>query len=903
MAVQSLFPGLVLKLRTLLRGEQIDQELDEEIRYHVERKTELLIAQGMPPADARYAALRAFGGVELRKEVCRDARGPWATVWIERLVQDLRHGVRMLFKAPGFALIAILSIAIGVGANAAMFSVADGLILRPLSVPDPRGLVVVGTTTPTGEIRYGGLSYPDYVDLRDQVRSFDGLAVTQLVIASLTRSRDEIAEGTMGWAVSTNFFDVLRVRPVLGRGFLPSEERATGDDAAVVVLAHDTWTQRFGGDPRVVGSQIRISGVPFTIVGVTPEGFTGINHFLPANYYVPVSMLPAIDAAMPGDLLDRRGGGALDAIGRLKSGASVERASEEAALLARGLQRQYPATNARMDMMVKTEMDARAEEFWGPMAMGMMLIGLAVAVLLVACANVAGLLTSRAPARGREIAVRIAIGGSRLRLIRQLITESVLIALAGGAAGLALGYAGVQSFRAFQPASDVGVRFTFTLDQRALTFGLVMAVVSALLSSAIPAWRATRIRDLSSTLRNTTTPAVRASRLWGRNGLVAAQIALTLVLLTVALSFYRAFEAEFGLGPGFRTDHMLLTTLNPTLARRDADQSERFYQRLRERAAAIPQVTSAALTSWVPLSQDGASPDGIVPEGFELPRGVDRVNVTAARIDENYFDALGIRVLDGRGVSVTDTADAPRVAVVSRGMAERYWPGQHAIGKRFRMVSSNPEWVTIVGIAADVKWRLFTPQSQPFLYLPWRQYPAGRATLVVVTRGDPRAAAEPVRAAILETDRDVPILSMRTMEAFYDANAKNMNRVIVRTIGVMGAMGLALALVGLYGLTAFVVSRRTREIGIRMAIGGKPQSMLAMVLRQGSWPSIAGVAIGIAASAAVGALIQSVFANTGVDVVTFALVVPAVVAVALLAAYVPARRAAHIDPLVALRQE
>jgi putative ABC transport system permease protein len=857
----------------------------------------------MAPADARYAALRAFGGVELRKEVCRDARGPWASVWIERLVQDVRHGVRMLAKAPGFALIAILSIAIGVGANAAMFSVADGLILRPLSVPDPGGLVVVGTTTPTGDIRWGGLSYPDYLDLRDQVRSFDGLAVTQVVFGSLTRHRNEIAQATTGLAVSANFFDVLRVRPALGRGFLPSEEHATGDDGAVVILAHETWTQRFGGAPRIIGSQIRISGTPFTVVGVTPEGFTGINHFLPANYYVPLAMLPAIDAAIPDDLLDRRGGGNLDAIGRLKAEASVERASEEAALLARGLQQQYPGTNERLDMFVRRESDARADEFAAVMALGGMLIGLAVAVLLVACANVAGLLTSRVPVRGREIAVRIAVGGSRLRLMRQLITESVLIALVGGAAGLALGYAVVQSFEAFQPASDVGVSFTFALDQRALTFGLAMAVASALLSSAVPAWRATRIRDLSGTLRNTTTPAVRASRLWGHNGLVATQIALTLVLLTVALSFYRAFEAEFGAGPGFKTDHILLTTLNPALAGRDAAQSERFYERLRDRAAAIPQVASAALTSWVPLSQDGSSQIGIVPEGFELPRGVDRLDVSAAHIDEHYFDAIGIRALEGRGVAAADTADAPRVAVVSRGMAERYWPNETALGKRFRIVGPDPGWVQVVGVAGDIKWRLFTPRSLPFFYLPRRQYPAGRATLVVVTEGDPSGAVEPVRAAIVETDRDVPILSMRTMAAFYDANAKNLNRVIVRTIGAMGLTGLALALVGLYGLTAFVVNRRTREIGIRMAIGGKPQSMLAMVLRQGTWPSIAGVAIGVAASAVVGGLIQSVFANTGVDLVTFALVVPAVVAVALLAAYVPARRAAHIDPLVALRQE
>ena len=496
MAMHARFPRLVLKLRTLFRRAEVDQELDEELRYHVERKTELLIAQGMTHSEARYAALRAFGGIEFRKDVCRDARGPSVSIWIERLVQDVRHGARMLSKNPGFTAIAVLSIAIGVGANAAMFSVADGLILRPLAVPDAGGVVVVGTTRPTGQVRYGGISYPDYVDLRDRVRSFSGLAATRIVLASLTRSRGEIAVGTLGMAVSANFFDVLRVRPALGRTFLPGEERASSADTAVVVLSHETWTQRFAADAGIVGSQLRISGIPFTIVGVAPEGFTGTSQFLPAAFYVPLAMLPAIDPQAT-DVLERRANGSLDAVGRLISGASVDRASQEAALLGRALQQQYPDTNEGLGLLVREEMDARIEEAWQVMVLGAMLVSLAVAVLLVACANVASLLTSRAPARAREIAVRVAIGGSRLRLMRQLITESVLIAAAGAVAGLALGYAGIQSFRTFQPASNVGVRFIFALDSRALTVGLGMAALSALLSRAIPAWRSTRIRDLS----------------------------------------------------------------------------------------------------------------------------------------------------------------------------------------------------------------------------------------------------------------------------------------------------------------------------------------------------------------------------------------------------------------------
>jgi hypothetical protein len=294
---------------------------------------------------------------------------------------------------------------------------------------------------------------------------------------------------------------------------------------------------------------------------------------------------------------------------------------------------------------------------------------------------------------------------------------------------------------------------------------------------------------------------------------------------------------------------------------------------------------------------------GIVPEGLELPRGADRVDVAAAWVDEHYFETLGIRLLDGRGIAAADTSGRPRVAVISQGMASRYWPGESPIGKRLRVVEGDPGWVEVVGVAADIKFRLFTPLQTPFLYLPRRQYPQGRATVVVRTQGDALAAAGPLRAAILDTDRDVPMLGMHTMSAFYDANARQINRVVVRTIAAMGAMGLALALAGLYGLTAFAVSRRTREIGIRIAVGGQPASMLRMVLRQGAWPAMTGLAAGIAASVAVGRLISAVFANAGADVTTVGLIVPVVAAVAFLAAYVPARRAALIDPLAALRQD
>jgi predicted permease len=820
---------------------------------------------------------------------------------LETIWQDLRHGARMLTKNPGFSLIAIMSIALGVGANAAMFSIADGMILRPLPVPAASELIWVRATTPAGEGRTAGVSYPDYRDIQSRARTFSDLAATRFVTASLARQLDEPVQSSFGLAVSANLFDVLGVRPAMGRTFLADEDRVVGRNA-VVILSHESWTNRFGADPAIVGREIRLTGEPFTVIGVTSKEFTGLNILQPVDFYVPMAMFPTLLATAPPDVLERRDDRALRVLGRLKAGTSMAQASQELDLIAGALQQEYPATNVRFGLLARPEMEMRFSEYAPLAGLSVILLGLALAVLLVACANVAGLLTSRAPVRAREIAVRLAIGGSRSRLMRQLITESVLIAVAGGLSGMAVAYGIVASFSQFQIANDSGVRLTYELDQRALLVALAFAAIAALLSSAMPAWRSTRIGDLSSTLRNTTTPGGRAARLWGRHGLVASQIALTLVLLTVALSFYRAFEAEYGRGPGFRTDHIVLTNLDPVLARYNQRQTDLFYERVKERAAAIPRVVSVALTSFVPLNQEGGVSEAIVPEGFTLPPGTDSLPVPFARIDESYFDTIGIRIESGRGVLPTDTADAPRVAIVNRGMANRYWPGDNPLGKRIRF-KANGEWAEVVGVAADAKFRLFTSNSAPFLYLPHQQSPFTRATLVVRTEAESEAIASQLRAAIVETDRAVPILSMRTMEAFYYANAKNLNTVVVRTIAGMGVMGLLLALIGLYGLTAYAVSRRTREIGIRIAVGAVPTSVLQMILRQGTLPSVGGIAGGVIASIAVGGAIQGIFPGTATDFLTFLLIVPIVVAVVILAAYIPARRAAHIDPLKALRQD
>jgi len=815
--------------------------------------------------------------------------------------QDLRHGARMLAKNPGFSLIAILSIAIGVGANAAMFSVADGLVLRPLPVPDANALVMVSTTTPTGQVQNSAISYPDFLDLRNRARRFEGLAASRTVVASFVRSRDEVAQSKVGLAVSANFFDLLHITPALGRGFVPGEDRVNAG-AAVIVLTHETWADQFGGDPKIIGREMRLRGLPFTVIGVAPEGFAGLDIYVPPAFYIPVSMAAAFDAATP-DLFDRRDMRMFRAFGRVRQGASFAQARDETAAIARALEQEHPDTNQRYGLLLRTETDARRAEYAPLAALSAILVGLAVAVVLAACANVAGLLSSRAPVRAREIAVRLAIGGSRGRLVRQLITESVLIALVGGVIGVVVADLGIRSFQQFQIASDVGVKLTYVLDRRALLVALAVTAASALLSSVIPAWRSTRLRDLSSTLRNSTSPADRLARLWGRHGLVASQIALTLVLLTVALAFYRAFETEYGRGPGFRTDHLLLTNLDPGMARYTQVQSDAFYRDLVERVESIPRVSTVAMTTSVPLNQDYQDSASLVPEGFVLPAGIANLTVPAARVDEHYFNAIGIAIVGGRSFAATDTIDAPRVAIVNRGMAQRYWPGQDPIGKRVRLTKPDEGWAQIVGVAADIKFRLFTPASTPFLYLPRLQHPSTRSTLIARTEGESAEVATQVRSAVVALGRDVPILSMRTIEAFYHSNARNLNTVIVRTIAGMGIMGLGLTLIGLYGLTAYAVSRRTREIGIRMALGALPRSVLQMILRQGLLPSVVGVAVGVAASAAVGGLTQRAFPGTAADSITYLAIVPVVVAVVLFAAYIPARRAARIDPLAALRSE
>jgi predicted permease len=819
---------------------------------------------------------------------------------VETMVQDVRHGLRILVKNASFSLVAIASIAVGVATCAAMFSVADGMVLRPLPVPRPGEVVTINGTAPDDRGRGTGLSYLAFQELETSARSFTGVAAHRVLTTSFALRREDQAESRLGFAVSGNLFDVLEVQPELGRFFRRDEDQAAGRDA-VVVISHDTWMQSFHGDPAAVGREVRLNGVPFTVVGVAPASFTGLELVLPGAFYVPLHMLPALSPPTDANLLDLRSVRMLNVKGRLRPGVSLEQARAEVRQLGQAWQQTHPDDERNRGLVLRTHFEARQAERGYAVTVVSMMLTMALVVLMVACANVAGLLTSRAPARAREIAVRMAIGAGRLRLVRQLLTESLLIAAAGGLAGIALAHATIRLFQQRTIISDIGVRIDFHTDRRVIAVAIAVSAVSAIATGLIPAFRSARVGDLSGSLRNGSESGSRG-RLWGRHTLVVSQVALALALVTVGVFLYQTFEAELRKGPGFRTEQLLLVDLDATYARYDAPRAAQFYERLKDQVRALPGVASVALSSFIQHNQDFRGGVALVPGGYQLPSGVDRVQVLASRIDEGYFDSMRTRLVAGRAFLASDTADAPGVAIVNQTMAKKYWPGQEAIGKRVRLADGT--WRQIVGVAADTKYNSMTEAPMDFLYLAARQDPAIRTTLLVGVTNASASVAAPVRAAVQSLDRDVAITGVWTMEEFYEGNAGGLSRYLTAIVGGMGLVGLGLAMVGLYGLVAYSVSRRTREIGIRMAVGAQPASVLRMVMRYGAVLVAIGAALGLSLTVAISGLLRGAFPSTaGVNLGIYAVVVPLLLAVTLMAALLPAMRAARIDPLLALRQE
>jgi predicted permease len=823
-------------------------------------------------------------------------------VFLERLWQDLYHGSRMLAKNPAFTVVAVISLAIGIGANCAMYSYADALLLRPLSVARPGDVISVGTKVSLAGFSSLVNSYPDFQDLRDRTRSFDNLTAFTSLTVGLTDKPDAVAQMKFGMLVTSNLFAAMGVEPELGRSFRADEDQVPGRDA-VIVLDHSLWEQQFSADRSILGRKVRLNGIEFTVIGVAPDRFTGMSELIRPAFYAPLMMYPRLSA--DAKALESRSARNLSVKGRLKPGVSMAQAQAELTTLAWNLQRTYPDTNKNQDMVVRTELQTRIDQDPIDAVLSAMLLMLSAAVLLVACINVASLLTSRAPARAKEMALRLAIGAGRTRLVRQLITESLLVALAGGVLGVGVGYLGVMAFRQIQIPTDLPITLSFQLNPRVLLFSLMVAVFSVLLFGLIPALQTTRV-DLASAMKTGDTAASGRRRLWGRGFLVGCQVAVSLVLLTISVFMYHGFRHEMASNQGFRKDHLLMMSFDPSLVHYSDAQTQQFYKQLVERTRSAPGVRAVALASSVPMSPE-ADAAAVVPEGYQFPTGKDKATVFANRVDENFFETMGVSLVRGRGFRETDSSDTPRVAVVNEQFAQHYWPGQDALGKRLRVQDAknpNSPWVQIVGITKTGKYLWIAEPPTEFLYLPYRQNPKSRMVLVSESAGESAGIAAPLREVVRALDANQPIFNVRTMEQFYDMRVVSSGNTIMEIVAGMGLMGMVLAMIGLYGLGAYAVSRRTREIGIRMAIGASRPAVLQMTLLRGLTPALYGLAAGLIASVFAERLLKVVFpTHTQTDIAAYLLVVPVLLAITMLAAYIPARRASRVDPMLALRHE
>src|SRR5713101_3902016 len=721
-----------LRLRSLFRRRHVEQELNEELQFHLEQKIKEGIANGLSPKQARYAAMRAMDGLEQRKEEMRDMR---RIHWFTDFLDDARFAIRSLRRTPGLTAFVVITLALGIGMTSGAFSLLDALMFRPYPVPHPNGVVTLTSTT--HDSNFDDFSYREYLDIRDKTKSYDGvIANAGMEAVGFSAEPGATPRVRGGMMVSGNYFHVLGVEPRLGRGFREDEDQVPGRNA-VVVLGPDFWKHEFASDPSVLGRTIRLNGADFTVIGVAPETFPGMGVFGHPDFYMPLAMARVFSTNPRKNFFEDRDDRELNVRARLKPGTTLQQARNELAVLAKNFEREYPKVNRSRGAAVYTQFEARTREDlnW---KFGVIFVILALAVLLVACTNVAGLLLSRARARTREIAIRLAIGAGRFRLIRLLLTESLVLASLGGLAGIAIGYGVVEWFHTKQSIvlmTDLPLSMPFRMDTRVLLASIALSALSALLCGLAPALQSTRV-DLVNGLKSADVDVPGRKRLWGRNVLVVAQVSTSLMLLTAAFLMVRGFQHTLLEGTGFAKDHLLMVSFDPRLVQYNAAHTKQFYKLLAERLRVAPGVVSVALTQNIPLGTDDFDGIAFVPDGFQMPRDRENFNSTMDTVDEGYFETMGIPILRGRGFLASDTADAPRVAVVNEQFGKHYWPGADAVGKHIRLDSRVGTLVEIVGVAQTIKYQNTIERPMDFVYMPLTQHPIARMTLMLRSSGD-----------------------------------------------------------------------------------------------------------------------------------------------------------------------
>jgi putative ABC transport system permease protein len=879
-----------LRLRSLFRRGRLDRELEEELRDHLERKTEENAARGMPREEARRAALLEIRGVERCKEECRETR---RVNWIQDLIQDLRYGGRMLAKSPGFSAIAIAILAIGIGANTAIFSIVYAVLLKPLPFADSGQLVFLSEAKPQEGISGAGASYDNFSDIRAENRVFSGLTGFATHQLTLTGRGEPAAVNTGD--VTPEFFALLGTKPVVGRTFLPEDNQQGAGPVAIV--AESVWRERFAADPNVIGSAVNLDHRAYTIVGVMPEEPSVIFSPRRIQFWIPVAQDPLFGPWIP-----RQGLRWLAVIGRLKAGVSVAQAQSEMDVVAARLAKKFPAENS--GWVIRLEPLQRV--IVGDVRTALLvLLGAVGLVLLIACANISNLLLARAASRGKEIALRIALGAGRARIVRQLLTESTVLGLTGGAAGILLAYWGVHALAAFLPENIPQIH-AIRVDASVLLFALALALLASFLFGLAPAFFAVS-SNVQATLKEGASHASETgARRLARGFLAAAEVALAMVLLAGAGVLLRSFAALASVNPGFRVTHLVKADIQlPQFQYAKPEQWVAFSDELLRRMQAEPGMRDCAVGLPLPLNKQGAAPlpfeimdHAALPKG--TPETADFVSVSPA-----YFHVMGIPLLRGRAFNEQDAASAPLVTIISETLARRFFANEDPIGKQ--LVFNFPPHPgvprQIVGIVGDVRDVSISQDPGPMMYVPFNQLPLWGVEVVVRSELSAGSVAASIREVVHQVDKDLPVTDVVSMSDLLDTSVEQ-PRFRTWLLGSFAVIALVLAAAGIFGVISYSVSRRTHEIGIRITLGASPGNVMRLILTESARLVLIGLAVGIPVALGLGRFLSKLlFGIHATDPATFTAVAILLLAVAILAAYVPARRATRVDPMIALRHE
>jgi putative ABC transport system permease protein len=874
--------GWLMRLFGLFGRQRREREFAEELESHLSMHVEDNLRAGMSPEEARRLALIKLGGVAQITELHREQRG---LPMLETLLQDLRFGLRMLRKNPGFSFVAILALALGIGANAAIFSVVNAILLRPLAFKDPDQLVTVTHLYPKLNLS-APVSAPGFRNYQERGNVFANAAISTVVSLNLTDQGEP--ERIQARRVTASFFPTLGVEATLGRMFLAEEDQPGKN--FVVVLSYGLWQRRFGGEANILGQSLALNGQNCVVIGVAPENF---RLYPDDDLWIPVALTPE-QMAQNREYLAM--------IARLKPGVSFAQAQAAINNVVQQMIRETrnPPSDGGWGVVVKPLQEDMVKEIRPAL---LVLLGAVGLVLLIACANVASLLLARTAARRREVAIRTALGARPWRLIRQLLTESVLLALAGGGLGLLLATWGVKllvrlNANMIPRAQEVGV------DTGVLAFALVLSVLTGLLFGLAPALQSSKA-SLTETLKEGGRSSYGAESARFRSLLVVTEIALALILAVGAGLLIKSFTRLLDVDPGFRSQNLL--TMHIALPRskyRDDHQSGAFYQQALEKVKALPGVQAAATVSSLPLS--GSFWSGFFDiEGRAAPPGEQAPHADKRAVSHEYLQMMGIPLRRGRYFSEHDAPETPKAVIVDDVLARHYWPNEDPIGKRISFDSDRngqPVWREIVGVAGAIKHKALDADSRGALYFPQLQVGGGAERyLVARTASAPLALVAAVRAAIQAVDKDQPIYLVKTMDEWV-AESVAQKRFSTLLLGLFAAVAMILAAVGLYSVMSYAVSQRTHEIGVRLALGAQRRDVIKLVVRQGLALTLIGVALGVAAALALTRVLQNLlYGVSATDLATFAAVVLLLAFVALLACWIPARRATKVDPLVALR--